>query len=154
MMRDLSLQSSTQPRVSVAVVALVATFWIVVSAFGGPARPGWTKVELTRLEGAATAAPAALLTAFGAELVSDYGTFAVAMVPGPALEGMNRAARAHGVSLRQRDDLDLLHCPGATVDVRRGLVDVPPDGLSRPYAPRQLGLFTMQFAGPPRPEWI
>ena len=140
-------------RIAAAGVSLIVALLFNFSASAAQARLGWTKVELTRFEGKGSAAPAALITAFGGETAGDYDTFAIATMPEAALQGFSRAARRQGIAVRQRDELNVLQFPNAVVDVRIGLAGAPPDDLVRAYPPQRPGLFVLQFIAPPRPEW-
>jgi hypothetical protein len=126
---------------------------VTASLHAEPAKRGWTKVELTHADGGASPFPADLLTRFGAELIADYGAYTIAYAPQGVVEALTAQAARQNVRIRVRDELDLLHLPGATVDVREGIGDAPPQGITHHYPPGKPGLFVLQFAAPLRKEW-
>lgn len=125
-----------------------------VPLLAAPAKRGWTKVELTRADGNSGPFPSNVLAGFGAEPVADYGAFAIVSVPQGAVDAATQHAAKHGIRVRMRDELDMIHLPGASVDAREGITDGPPGKIIREYPPRKPGLFVLQFIGPVRGEWI
>lgn len=135
-------------------VFLTLLLFSILSAAAGQPKRNWTKVQVSRIGRRAIDVPRGVLRGFGADLVSDYGSFAILYVPKASLSGLTRALQAEGLSVRERDELDVLRLPGATVDVRNGLENAPPDGVIKSYPAGRPGLFTVQFAAPPRREWL
>lgn len=133
---------------------LLLALLVSTSAAAAPARRGWTKLELTPMDGKGPAVAADVVKASGAEIVSDYGSFAIVAAPAAAVEGLTTAARKRGFAVRRRDELDVIELPAAKVDVRAGIDGVPQSGLVRAYTARKPGLFIIQLAAPPRPEWL
>ena len=99
----------------------------VQSLFAASARRGWTKLELSAVDGKSASAPAALLTRFGAELIADYGAYAIVYVPKGVVTALEAQAGQNNVRVRERDELDLLQLPGGAVDAREGIAGVPPE---------------------------
>jgi len=126
----------------------------VQSLFAGSARRGWTKLELSAVDGKSASAPAALLTRFGAELIADYGAYAIVYAPKGVVTALEAQAGQSNVRVRERDELDLLQLPGGAVDAREGVAGVPAEKLVREYPPGKPGVYVLQFVGPPRTEWI
>jgi hypothetical protein len=125
----------------------------VQSLFAADARRGWTKLELSSVDGKSASAPAALLTRFGAELIADYGAYAIVYVPKGVVTALEAQAKQNNVRVRERDELDLLQLPGGTVDAREGIAGVPAGKLIREYPGGKPGVYVLQFIGPPRSEW-
>lgn len=128
--------------------------FITAHAHAAGARRGWTKLELSHADGKAAPIPSALLTQFGAELIGDYGAYTIVAVPKGIVTALEAQARNGNIRVRGRDDLDVLHLPGAAVDAREGISGVAADKLIREYPPGRPGVFVLQFIGPLRNEWI
>jgi Subtilase family/Ig-like domain CHU_C associated len=122
--------------------------------FAGAARRGWTKLELSPVDGVSKPAPAALLKRFDAELIADYGGYSIVAVPKGIVAALEAQANQEDIRVRVRDDLDVLELPGASVDAREGIRGVPAEKLAREYPAGRPGVFVLQFSGPPRAEWI
>ena len=118
------------------------------------ARRGWTKLELSHVDGQSASAPAGLLKRFGAELIADYGSYAIVAAPKGLAAALEAQARQENIRVRVRDELDVLALPGAAVDAREGITGVPAEKLTREYPAGRPGVFVLQFIGPPRAEWI
>jgi len=116
-------------------------------------KPGWVKVELTSAGDTTAPVPSDLLAQFGGDDVADYGSFRVIYLPTSLLAGVQARASAAGVRIRVREELDRINAPGASVDVRQGIKGVGAADLIRSYPATQTGLYLLQFAGPPKPEW-
>ena len=121
---------------------------VVIPLNAATAKRGWTKIELTG------SIPPDLLTRFGAEAVADYGEFAIAYAPRGVVEALTAHAAKAQVRVRVRDELDVLNLPGAALDAREGINDVPPQKLTRAYPRGRRGLFVVQFVAPLRNPWI
>lgn len=132
----------------------VALLTCAATAYGAAPKRGWVKLELSPDSKSVSRLPKGLLTAFGAELVSDYGSFAIIEVPEPLVHAIEKKATDERVAVRRRDDLDLVRLPSAVVDTRKGIENAPIDGLRGDYPSGTKGLFVIQFSGPPRPEWV
>ncbi|HEX3577329.1 MAG TPA: hypothetical protein VHY33_02100, partial [Thermoanaerobaculia bacterium] len=129
------------------------TLLLTAQLFAAEARRGWTKIELSAVDGKSEAAPAALLARFGAVLIGDYGAYAIAYAPKGIVTALEAQAKGQGVRLRVRDDLDVLRLPGAAVDAREGIAGIAPDKLIAAYPAGKPGVYVLQFIGPPRAEW-
>jgi hypothetical protein len=117
------------------------------------AKPGWEKVELTSAGRDALPIPLAALTAAGGEDVADYGSFRIAYVPVGIVKAFEARLAAQGIRMRERDELDRIETPGASIDVRRGIDPSIHSGLVREYPPKSNGLYVAQFVGPAKSEW-
>lgn len=133
---------------------MLLVLFVVIPLNAATAKRGWTKIELTHAGGNGGPFPSELLTQFGAEPVADYGEFAIAYAPRGAIDALTAKAAKQNVRIRPRDELDLLHLPGATVDTREGIGDAPPQKLIREYRRGSRGLFVLQFTAPARNEWV
>src|SRR5215212_8289961 len=70
------------PRMRPKSILLTLLLFLVIQPLqAASARRGWTKLELSPADGKGAPAPAALLERFGAELIADYGAYAVVSVP-------------------------------------------------------------------------
>jgi hypothetical protein len=125
----------------------------VQSLYAASARRGWTKLELSAFDGKSASAPAALLTRFGAELIADYGAYAIVYAPKGVVTALEAQAGKDNIRVRGREELDLLQLPGGTVDAREGIAGVPAGKLIREYPAGKPGLYLLQFIGPARSEW-
>jgi hypothetical protein len=139
-------------RKTIRLLIVFVTLLTTLPLLAGGAKKGWIKLELTRLDGGAV--PDALLSASGAELVTRFDNRAIVQVPKGRVASIIQASANAGVSVRERDELDLLQLPGAVVDVREGLVDAPQHELIRAYRPGKPGLFLLQFTAAPHRQWI
>ena len=125
------------------------------SVHAAGARRGWTKLELSHADGKAAPVPSPFLSQFGAEVIGDYGSYTIVYVPKGIVRAIEAQARKDGIRVRDRDDLDVLHLPGASLDAREGIGSgVPEDKLIRTYPPGRPGTYLVQFIGPLRNEWI
>jgi Subtilase family/PKD domain len=134
----------------------VALLLLLTSAplYAGSARPGWTKVEITPLDGTNPSLLAALLDPLGAELVADYGAYAIAYAPDGAVAALQLAAAATSTRVRQRDGMDVLQLPGAALDTREGIPEnVESEGLIDSYPSGTAGVYVLQLVAPMREEW-
>jgi hypothetical protein len=120
--------------------------------FGAGARRGWSKIEVTPLDGKSV--PSDLLGRFGAEVVADFGSYSIGYAPSGAVEALKRQGAQEHVRVEARDELDHLRLPGGDVDVREGIQGVPAAKLSRGYAAGKPGVFVLQFSAPARKEWV
>ncbi len=136
------------------IMAVLISLLLTLPVLAGAARLGWTKLEIVDVERRQASAPADLLHAFGAELISDYGTFSIVYAPQSAVAGLTSAAAARGLAVRTRDELDLLKLPGGNMDTREAMTEARMDASILEYPQGKPGLFVLQMAGPPRPEWI
>ncbi|MEA2238535.1 MAG: hypothetical protein QOC81_3259 [Thermoanaerobaculia bacterium] len=119
-----------------------------------PAKVGWIKVELTAADRNALPIPLTALTAAGGEDVADYGSFRIAYVPVGIVKAFRARLASQGIRMRERDELDRIETPGASIDVRRGIdPSTPSSGLIREYPPKTNGLYLLQFIGPAKAEW-
>lgn len=121
--------------------------------FAGGARRGWTKVELSAIDGRSSSAPSALLDRFGAELIGDYGAYAIVYAPKGVITALEAQARNQQLRVRVRDDLDVLQLPGAALDAREGVAAVAADKLIAAYPAGKAGVYVLQLSGPVRAEW-
>jgi hypothetical protein len=142
-------RTTTLKTITLTFLMLFAT----AQLFAAGARRGWTKIELSSVDGKSAPAPAALLTRFGAELIADYGAYAIVYVPKGIVTAMEAQAAKENIRVRARDELDVLELPGAAVDAREGLAGVPAEKLTREYPAGKPGVYVLQFIGPPRGEW-
>jgi len=143
-------QTTTLRTITLTLLILLVT----ANVHAAVARQGWTKVELSHADGKNGPVPSALLTQFGAEVIGDYDAYTIVSVPKGLVTALEAQARNGNIRVRARDDLDVLHLPGAAVDVREGIRDVPAGKLFREYPPGRAGVFVLQFIGPLRNEWI
>jgi len=127
---------------------------VAQSLYAAGAKRGWTKLELSAVDEKSAPAPAALLSRFGAELIADYGSFAIVYAPKGVVTALEAQAKQDNIRVRERDDLDLVQLPGATVDAREGISGVPADKLAHEYPAGKPGVYVLQFSGPPRNEWV
>jgi hypothetical protein len=143
-------QTNTLKTITLTLLIL----FVAAHVHAAGARHGWTKLELSHADGRYAPIPSALLRQFGAELIGDYGAYTIVYVPKGIVTALEAQARNDDIRVRGRDDLDVLHLPGAAVDAREGISGVPADKLFREYPPGRPGVYVLQFIGPPRNEWI
>src|SRR5688572_13873376 len=122
-------------RYLLSILALV----LGLTVHAGPAKRGWTKLELIETRQKPAAVPEELLSNHGGELVASYDAFSVVRVPEAAVHGLTKAANARGWAVRRRDDFDVLRLPRARIDTREGIRNAPFDGLAREYPPGRPG---------------
>jgi hypothetical protein len=116
------------------------------------AKPGFVKVELTSVSGVVSPIPVAdLLAHFGGEDVADYSTFHIVYLPKGLLVAFEKSANAGGLRVRERDELDVINTPGASIDAREGIHGA--GNLIHSYPAARRGLYLLQFAGPTKAEW-
>ncbi len=82
------------------------------------------------------------LTDAGAQVLAAYGASHAVRVPGAARDAFLARMAAHGLEARELQDL--IHTPARRIDPH---ADYPP------AAPAGPGLFLLQYAAPPLPEW-
>jgi hypothetical protein len=131
---------------------LLILVWMVMPLYGAAARRGWSKIEITALDGRSV--PGDLLGRFGAELVAEYGSYSIAYAPAGVVEALKQQAAQEHVRITARDELDHLRLPGGDVDVRVGIQGVAPGRLAHGYTAGKPGVFVLQFVAPPRKEWV
>ncbi|HVR39272.1 MAG TPA: hypothetical protein VMU84_09265 [Thermoanaerobaculia bacterium] len=127
---------------------------IPIALHGATAKQNWTKIELTHADGRNAAFDPELLTNFGAELIAEYGSYAIGYAPQQTIASITAYANARNVNVRVRDDLDVLQLPGAAVDARAGIAGAPEEKLVAEYPKDARGLFVLQFTAPIRKEWV
>ncbi|HEV7239042.1 MAG TPA: S8 family serine peptidase [Thermoanaerobaculia bacterium] len=135
-------------------ILVLFVLFVAIPLNAATAKRGWTKIELTHAGGSSGPFPPDLLARFGAEPIADYGEFAIAYAPRAAVEALTAHAAKQNVRIRVREELDVLHLPGAAVDTRDGIVGVQPHKLTRGYPRKNPGLFVLQFIAPLRNEWV
>lgn len=135
------------------LLTLLLLLLCITTLQAAPARRGWIKLELSAVDGRSGPAPAALLARFESELIADYGAYAIVAVPKGIVTALEAQARKENIRVRQRDELDLLQLPGATVDAREGIHGVAAEQLIREYPAGRAGVYVLQLAGPVRAEW-
>lgn len=140
-------------RLQTFVLLSLLFLFITTPLLAGGARRGWTKVELSAIDGRSASAPSALLDRFGAELIGDYGAYAVVYAPKGVVTALEAQARSQQLRLRVRDDLDVLQLPGAALDAREGVAAVAADKLIAAYPAGKAGVYVLQLTGPVRAEW-
>ncbi len=118
------------------------------------AKKGWTKIELSPVDGKSTAVSSKLLEKFGAELIADYGAYAVIYAPKGVVNALEAQAGKENLRVRVRGDFDVLQLPGAAVDAREGITSVAAGKLAREYPPGRKGVYVVQFTAPLRAEWM
>jgi len=116
-------------------------------------KPGFVKVELTAAQDVISPMPVAdLLAKFGGEEVADYGAFHIVYLPKGMLVAFENSAKAGGLRVRERDELDRIDTPGASVDSLDG-VHGNAGNLIRSYPAARRGLYLLQLMGPIKAEW-
>jgi hypothetical protein len=122
--------------------------------YAAGAKRGWTKVELSHVDGSSAPVPSALLARFNAERIGDYGAYTLVYAPKGIVTALEAQAAKENIRVRVRDELDVLQLPGASLDTREGISGVPADKLARQYAAGKPGVFVVQFTGALRAEWM
>jgi hypothetical protein len=120
--------------------ALIAVAVLVCSTLlAAPGRHVKLLVEPDRYD---RSFPHSTLTEHGASTVADYGRARVVTVPEVAFERLSDRLGLLGFEVRRLEEI--IHTPRRAIDAR---VDkVPP-------TPFEAGLFLLQYAAPPTPEW-
>ena len=70
-------QTHTMRTITLTLLILFAT----ESLDAAGARRGWTKIELSHVDGRSAPVSAALLSRLGVELIADYGAYAIVYAP-------------------------------------------------------------------------
>src|SRR5437764_6222126 len=121
----------------------ISKWAVLVLALASPlqafqAKPGFVKAELSWVLNSAARIPASeLLAGLGADDVADYGSFHLVYVPKGMVTALQTRGAAAGVRVRERDELDRIETPSASIDVRTGIHGAPSDGLIRSYPETQ-----------------
>jgi len=124
-----------------------------IPVVGAQPHPNWIKVELSWAADRVAPIPTEALAAFGGEDVADYGSFRIVYLPKGLLDAFKQRANADGLRVRERDELDRIDTPSASIDVREGIHRVAPGDLIHSYPSNQTGLYLVQLAGPAKAEW-
>jgi hypothetical protein len=127
-------------RQGLTIAGLIAVAVFVCSTLlAAPGRQVKLMVEPDRDD---RAFPHSTLTEHGASTVADYGRARVVAVPEVAFERLSDRLGLLGFEVRMLEEI--IHTPRRAIDAR---VDkVPP-------TPFEAGLFLLQYAAPPTPEW-
>jgi hypothetical protein len=141
---------TTFSRWLIALLSLLAA----TVASGAPPRIGWVKVELTWEDRKALPIPLSAVTAAGGTDIADYGTFRIVYVPVGVVKTLAERLAGQGIRVRERDDLDRIDTPRASIDARSGIDSAAPTERIRAYPPKTNGLYLAQFAGPAKAEWF
>jgi hypothetical protein len=141
-------------RIKTLGTLLISLLFAAAPLFAAGARQGWTKVELSAVDGRSAIETAGLLQKVGGELIADYGAYAIIYVPKGIVTALEAQAGKQNLRVRVRDELDVLQLPGAALDAREGISGIALNKLAREYRAGQKAVYVVQFTAPLRAEWM